>query len=211
MDVIPLLKGLVIGLSVAIPVGPIGVLTIKRSLTDGRLSGFVTGLGAATADGLYGAVAAFGMTAVSIYLNSMEVWLKSIGGLFMIYLGIRFFLSVPPSVKQQRPAEGLIYCYISTLFLTIVSPATIIAFIGVFAAVGLGTTETSYWEATLVVCGVFAGSALWWLILSWFVSRFQSAMNAARWILVNRVSGCIIGGFGLWSVIQAIWSVATTS
>lgn len=204
MDVIYVVKGFIIGLSVAIPVGPIGVLTIKRSLTDGRLSGFITGLGAACADGLYGAVAAFGMTAVAVYLNSIELVLKSVGGLFMIYLGLRFFFSTPPDSDKPHITEGLLYCFVSTFFLTIVSPATIVAFLAVFASVGLGTTDIGYTGATLMVIGVFAGSALWWFILSWFVSRFRSSINVTGWKWVNRISGCIIGGFGLFTFIQAI-------
>src|SRR5688572_30530196 len=138
-----LLKGILIGLSVAIPVGPIGILTIKRSLSDGRVAGLATGMGAAAADTLYGAMAAFGMTAVSQFLLSAEGMLKLAGGAFLLYLGIRFFLSKPPT-DVAAGSKGIFYNFASTFALTVLSPATIFAFLAVFAAAGLGTDETDF-------------------------------------------------------------------
>jgi threonine/homoserine/homoserine lactone efflux protein len=198
-----LVKGILIGLSVAIPVGPIGVLTIKRSLTDGRAAGLATGMGAAAADALYGSIAAFGMTAVSEFLISHEIILKSIGGLFLLYLGIKFFTSKPPA-DNTAESNGVLYNFASTFLLTVLSPATIFAFLAVFAAAGLASEGADFTSASLMVLGVFAGSACWWLFLSWFVSRFRSAIGPVGLMWVNRVSGIITGGFGLYTIVQAI-------
>lgn len=198
-----LVKGLLIGISVAVPVGPIGVLTIKRSLTDGRVAGLATGMGAAVADGLYGAVAAFGMTAVSEFLISSEAILKLVGGSFLVYLGIRFFFSKPPTDKTSD-SKGVLYNFVSTFLLTVLSPATIFAFLAVFAAAGLATEGADLTSASLMVLGVFTGSACWWLFLSWFVSRFRSSIGTTGLIWVNRCSGIITGGFGLYTLVQAV-------
>jgi threonine/homoserine/homoserine lactone efflux protein len=160
-------------------------------------------MGAAAADGLYGAMAAFGMTAVSQFLVSVECGLKIFGGLFLLYLGIRFFFSRPPDTVTSA-SRGILYNFASTFLLTVVSPATIFAFLAVFAAAGLGTEQTDFLSASLIVTGVFFGSACWWLFLSWFVSRFRSSMGKRAWILVNRCSGLLIGGFGLWTLVQAV-------
>jgi threonine/homoserine/homoserine lactone efflux protein len=194
---------MLIGLSVAVPVGPIGVLTIKRSLTDGRIAGLATGMGAAAADTVYGSVAAFGMTAVSGFLISAEWLLKSVGGLFLIYLGIRFFFSRPPA-ERTSDSRGILYNFASTFLLTVLSPATIFAFLAVFAAAGLATEGTDFTSASLMVLGVFIGSACWWVFLSWFVSRFRSSIGTTGLIWVNRCSGIITGGFGLYTLAQAI-------
>jgi threonine/homoserine/homoserine lactone efflux protein len=198
-----LVKGILIGLSVAIPVGPIGILTIKRSLSDGRGAGLATGMGAAAADTLYGAMAAFGMTAVSQFLLSAEGVLKLAGGAFLLYLGVKFFLSKPPK-DATASSNGIFYNFASTFALTVLSPATIFAFLAVFAAAGLGTEKTDFISALFMVVGVFVGSGCWWLFLSWFVSRFRSSMGTTAWIWLNRCSGLIIGGFGLYTLIQGI-------
>src|SRR5262245_23551445 len=172
MDASLLLRGLLIGFSIAAPVGPIGVLCIRRTLADGRLAGLVSGLGAATADAFYGCVAAFGLTAVSGFLISQQTWLRLFGGLFLCYLGIRTLLAAPaekPAIATGRrpsPGRGLLAAYTSTFALTVANPATILSFAAIFAGMGAGITSRSYASAALLVSGVFLGSALWWLLLS---------------------------------------------
>jgi LysE type translocator len=124
------LRGLVIGFSIAAPVGPIGVLCIRRTLADGRAAGFFSGLGAATADALYGAVAAFGLTAISSVLIGQATWLRLGGGLFLCYLGIKTFLARPAAEATPARATGLIGAYVSTLLLTLANPTTILSFVG---------------------------------------------------------------------------------
>jgi threonine/homoserine/homoserine lactone efflux protein len=195
-----LIKGGLIGLSIAAPVGPIGVLTIKRTLTEGRRSGFVTGLGAAFADATYGAVAGFGLTAVSSFMMTYAFGFKLIGGLFLLYLGIKSFLSKPATKEARVESKGLFNNFISTFFLTVSNPATIFSFLAIFTGLGLGTTNTDYASSMLLVFGVFFGSALWWFILSGIVNYFQLKITPNRMIWINRFSGLIIISFGLWAL-----------
>lgn len=195
-----LISGLIIGFSVAAPVGPIGVLTIRRTLTEGRISGFVTGMGAAMADTVYGIIAGFGLTAISSFLLTQEFWLKLIGGLFLLFLGIKFFVTKPASKAANVQSNGLFNNFISTFFLTVTNPTTILSFLAIFAGLGLGTTKTDYSSSIALVLGVFIGSALWWLILSSIVSYFQSKITPNRLIWINRLSGLIIISFGLFAL-----------
>lgn len=194
------IKGLIIGFSVAAPVGPIGVLTIKRTLSDGRISGFTTGMGAAMADTVYGIIAGFGLTAVSSFLLTQEFWLRLIGGLFLLFLGIKSFLTKPASKAANVNSKGLFNNFISTFFLTVTNPTTILSFLAIFAGLGLGTTKTDYTSSMTLVLGVFIGSALWWLILSSLVSYFQSKITTDRLIWINRLSGLIIISFGVFAL-----------
>jgi len=196
------LKGVVIGFSIAAPVGPIGVLCIRRSLADGMRKGFAAGLGAATADAAYGCVAGFGLTAISGFLVRHQAWLGLIGGAFLCYLGIRTILSRP---AQDAPAagDGTLAVYGSTFLLTLANPATILSFAAVFSALGLGISA-DYPGAARLVFGVFAGSALWWLILSGGVGMLRSRVTPAWLRAVNRLSGCILVGFGIYALVRPL-------
>jgi len=195
-----------LGFVIAAPVGLIGILCIRRSLTLGRMAGLLTGLGAATADGFYGAVAAFGLTFLSDLLVSQAFWLRVIGGLFLCYLGIKTFLAKP----AEEPATGLemrgtyFSLYASTIFLTLTNPMTILMFAGVFAGAGLTTggnyaTPGGYLEARAIVLvtGVFLGSALWWFLLSFGASLFRTKVNVANLRVLNKISGLILLIFGV--------------
>src|SRR5436190_11556298 len=197
---LPLTKGFLLGLSIAAPVGPIGVLCIRRSLGEGRMVGLATGLGAATADAAYGAIAAFGLTTITNFLVGGRMWLGLVGGVFLCYLGVRTFLRKPkPQDETSGPGSpGCCAAYSSTLVLTLTNPMTILSFVAVFAGLGLGPSP-EHGTAMWLVGGVFLGSALWWLLLSSGVALFRARVNN-RWMqVVNRVSGAIILGFGLYS------------
>lgn len=195
-----LFEGLLVGLSIAAPVGPIGILTIKRTLTEGRTSGFTTGMGAAVADTVYGSIAAFGLTAISLFLLSIGFWLKWIGGLFLIYLGVKFFLSKPATKEADVVSKGLLYNFVSTFFLTLTNPTTIFSFLGIFAGIGLVSDKTDYGSSTTLVAGVFCGSSLWWFILSSTVSLFQSRITPNVFVWINRFSGLLVFAFGIWAL-----------
>src|SRR5437868_3361367 len=137
MDLGFFLKGLIIGFSIAAPVGPIGVLCIRRSLAEGTRVGLVTGLGAATADALYGCVAGFGLSAISKFLDKQQFWLGLLGGIFLCYLGVKTFLSRPASNAAEAKSGGFFMTYASTLLLTLTNPSTILSFVAVFAGFGL--------------------------------------------------------------------------
>lgn len=190
-------KGLIIGFSIAAPVGPIGVLCIRRTLTDGRLAGFLSGLGAATADAIYGCVAGFGLTVISGVLLSHVDWLRVIGGLFLCYLGVKTWLSRPAEqAASVATPKNLIGAYASTVFLTLTNPSTILSFLAVFAGLGLASAESSR-AAIALVGGVFLGSATWWLLLSSGTGALRDRIQPKHLRWINRLSGFILFGFGL--------------
>ncbi len=191
------LRGLLIGISIAAPVGPIGVLCIRRTLAEGRLSGLVSGLGAATADAVYGMIAGFGLTFISVFLVAQQNWLSFFGGIFLCYLGIRTFLSHPPQDAAQAESQGLLRNYLSIFFLTLTNPMTILSFAAIFAGVGLADSTRDYASAVWLVLGVFCGSALWWLILGFGVSLFRERVTPQWMLWINRVSGIIVFAFGV--------------
>lgn len=193
---------MLLGFSIAAPVGPIGVLCIRRTLADGRLIGFLSGIGAATADASYGAIAAFGLTAVSSLLVHQQTALRIIGGLFLGYLGLRTILTRPATqAAKAGRRRHLLGSYLSTFGLTLTNPATILSFVAIFAGLGwVGTSESGYSSAAMLVLGVFCGSALWWLILSTGVSLIRSRFNPRVMQWVNRASGSIILGFGVVAI-----------
>ena len=198
MDSLFFLRGLIFGFSIAAPVGPIGVLVIRRTLAEGWGMGLMTGLGAATADAVYGCIAGFGLTLVSSFLIAQAVWLKLLGGLFLCYLGVQTFRAKPatnPATEiTSAKSNGLLGAYLSTVLLTLTNPATILAFTVLFA--GLGLASSSYSSASLLVLGVCCGSALWWLTLSSGVNLFRVRVNRhLNWL--NRISGLILLIFGI--------------
>ncbi len=203
-DLSLLLRGLLIGFSIAAPVGPIGVLCIRRTLAEGRLAGLLTGLGAATADAVYGAIAAFGLTFIASFLVHQQNLLALVGGGFLCYLGVRTFLAVPTEAASDAGSKSLLGMYASTFFLTLTNPLTILSFAAIYAGLGLAANTGSYLSAVLVVLGVFLGSAGWWLLLSGIVSIFRSRITprALRWI--NRISGLIILAFGLGMLLRLL-------
>jgi threonine/homoserine/homoserine lactone efflux protein len=196
------LRGLIIGFSIAAPVGPIGILCIRRTLARGRTSGLVTGLGAATADAVYGAVAGFGLTAISNFLTRQQTPLRLVGGAFLIYLGLKIFFSRPASEPAQAAGTGLAADYGSTFVLTLTNPATIFSFAAVFAALGLGAGKSNdYLSATSLVAGVFLGSAIWWLTLSSGIGFFREKFDSKKLRWVNWVSGLVLIVFGLLALL----------
>ena len=197
IDVGLFLEGIVIGFVIAAPVGPIGVLCIRRTLAEGRTSGFVSGLGAATADALYGFVAALGLTFVTNILVGGETWLRLIGGAFLIFLGVRTFLARPAERAAPAGRSGLLGAYASTLFLTLMNPTTILSFAAIFAGLGAGDASGAVLSAMLLVPGVFLGSAMWWFVLSGTVGLFRVKLSVRGLRWVNGVSGTVIAAFAV--------------
>ncbi len=202
MDLNFLLRGLIIGFSIAAPVGPIGVLCIRRTLAEGKASGLISGLGAATADAIYGFIAGFGLTFISSILIRQQVWFRLIGGLFLCFLGLKTFLARPAELAASAKGNGLLGAYASTFFLTLTNPMTILSFTGIFAGLGVGSASGNYVSAGFLVLGVFIGSALWWLILSSVVGMISTKVDPHRLRWVNRISGVIITVFGLLALLS---------
>lgn len=197
-------QGLLIGLAIAAPVGPVGLLCIRRSIIDGRISGLATGLGAATADALYGLIAALGVSAVTGILLRHAHAIQFVGGLFLVVLGARVIRGrVAAGDGKSAHARSLPAAYFSSFALTLANPITIVAFIGIFSALGIGfTTPGREWPASLLVLGVFLGSCAWWLMLSAAASWISSRINESTLRLINWLSGGIIIGIGLYELLQ---------
>lgn len=190
-----LLKGLVIGFSIAAPVGPIGLLCIRRALAEGMPVGFVSGLGAATADAVYGALAGFGVRVVTDALIGWQGAFRLIGGLVLLWLAWTTAKSRPAeTAAEAKRGRGLVGAYASTFALTLTNPATILSFAAVFG--GLGIAEGDGAAAMTLVAGVFLGSALWWLGLSSGVGLLRGRMTAAVMVWINRGSGAVLAAFG---------------
>ena len=190
-----LFKGLILGFLIAAPVGPIGVLCIQRTLSKGRISGFVSGLGAATADAFYGAVAAFGLVVISNVLIEQQFILRLCGGIFLLYTGLKIFYSKPRENSRIESKTNLMTDYISTFFLTITNPITIISFTALFT--GIGFMRGTFTTSGFLVAGVFLGSALWWLILSFGIKWIQFNVKNFSLELINKISGIVILIFAL--------------
>ena len=197
------LQGAAVGFAIAAPVGPIGVLCIRRTLASGRIAGLISGLGAATADATYGGIAAFGVTFLFTLLVSQQVPIRLLGGVFLLFLGVRTFLSAPRD-PNRGPEGSLAGDYLSTFALTLSNPVTIVAFASVFAGLGVTGQGGNYTVAALLVSGVFAGSAFWWVILSSVVSALRGAFDLSRMRWVNMISGLVITCFGVATLLAAI-------
>ena len=194
-------RGALLGFSIAAPVGPIGVLCIRRTLAEGRMTGLATGLGAAMADGVYGAIAALGLTWVTSMLVDQQMWIRGLGGAFLLWLGVTTFLARPSQRAAEASPTGLAGAFATTFVLTLTNPMTILSFVAVFAGLGLGTDATASVTAALaLVLGVVIGSAAWWLLLSAGVDLMRSRFDERRLAWVNRLSGAIITGFGVFAV-----------
>lgn len=196
-------RGLAIGFTVAAAVGPISLLTIRRTIAHGRLYGLVSGLGVALADASYGAVAAFGLTAVTAVLVDARTGLGLVGGAFLIWLAIRA-LRAGPAVAVARAEErpGLAGAFLSIYGLTMTNPTTILSFAGIFA--GLGLSGRGPVDAALLTIGVFLGSSLWWVVLSGVVGRLRGRITPRGLTWVNRASGAVLLGFGIVAILAAL-------
>ncbi|RUQ31845.1 MAG: LysE family translocator [Candidatus Competibacteraceae bacterium] len=200
-------KGMLIGFAIAAPVGPIGLLCIQRTLARGRWSGVLSGMGAASADALYGCIAGFGLAALAGWLLAWQTELQIGGGLFLLYLGGQTWRT-PPAMAQaqvQPTRAGLLGDYLSTLALTLTNPVTILAFLGIFAGLGLAAEQRDFAAAGWLVSGVFLGSLLWWLLLAGTVGLVRGRLTPTRLGWINRVSGALIAGFGGWALGTAFW------
>lgn len=200
------LKGLIAGLAIAAPVGPVNVLCASRTLSKGRASGLVSGLGAATADALYGAVAGFSISLVIDFLRQEESPIRILGGLLLIAIGILYFRKRPQPLDAASPNNTGHSDYTSTLLLTLTNPTTILSFIAVLAALGMGH-HRSLWLSFLLVGGIFCGSMLWWIVLVQIVNRLRDHFNSRAIAWMNRIAGLAIGAFGLVSFLAGLSQV----
>ena len=204
MDPALFIRGLILGFTIAAAVGPISLLVIRRALAEGRVVGLASGMGVATADGTYGAIAAFGLTVITDLLIDWRRALGIVGGVFLLWLAWRTLRSAPREAATESATRrrGLPGAYLSTLVLTLTNPLTILSFAALF--VGLGVTGGDLSGATLLTLGVFAGSALWWVVLTTLVGALRSRLTTAGLRRVNIASGLLIGAFAIVAIATAI-------
>jgi threonine/homoserine/homoserine lactone efflux protein len=204
-DTLPFLaKGLVLGFSIAAPVGPIGVLCFRRALDHGFWPAVAGGLGTAVADAAYAAVAAFGITVISALLLDYQRALAIVGGIALLWLGVRAFRTRPAERTAGAEDRGLAPMFAATFLLTLANPSTILSFAAVFAGLGLVGAMRGGTAAGVLTLGVFAGSMLWWILLSGTVSALRTRVPRAALDWVNRGSGLLLGGFGIYVLGDAL-------
>jgi threonine/homoserine/homoserine lactone efflux protein len=204
MDFIYLLKGLAVGFSLAAPVGPIGVLCIRRTLAHGSKRGIIIGLSAASADMIYGIVAAFGVTLISDFISQQQHWIRLVGGILLLVLGYRTFFSHPATDIIISGKNGHTRMFLSTFFLTLTNPITFFAFAAVFAGIGLDQSMGRHGFAIFLVAGIFIGSFSWFSLLTSLVHFFHEKITTDGLIVINKIAGSLLTLFGL----IALWSGA---
>lgn len=195
-------RGLILGFTIAAAVGPITLLVVRRTIDHGGIYGFASGLGVATADATYGAIAAFGLTAITSVLTSYHALLGVIGGAVIVVLGIRIARSHPGAPVANGGRPGLAGAFASIYALTMTNPLTIVLYAGVFAGIGFVAGAT-FFDAAVLTLAVWAGSTLWWVILCAAVAWLRSRVSQSALMWVNRVSGGALVVFGLLAVIAA--------
>ena len=203
MEPIFFIKGLIIGFAMAVPIGPVGVMCIRKTLAEGHSRGLIIGLGAATADSLFGSVAAFGLTFVSDVINSQQFWLSLAGGGLLLFLGIRTFRKTPKDPKIPVEDTGALRSYFYAFFLVLTNPVTIFAFVAVFAAFGLGHALNIV-SASILVLGVFTGSCLWFVTLGYIATLFREKLDSNGLVWVNKVAGILIIVSGVAALVSLI-------
>ncbi|MEL6492589.1 MAG: LysE family transporter [Cyanobacteria bacterium J06621_3] len=194
-----LFEGLLIGFLVAAPVGVVGLLCINRTLLQGSLNGSISGLGAATAHGIYGGIAGFGLTFITNFLVEEQLYIRIGGGVFLYCLGVKTFMRKPDRKKLEINHRNLMNSYLSLFLVAITNPLTILSFVAIFAGLELGNNSTNYNSAVTFVFGVFLGSTAWWLILSSGIGLLRNKVNSQLLKLINQISGIIILSFGFYS------------
>jgi threonine/homoserine/homoserine lactone efflux protein len=203
MLLIALLNGIIVGIIIALPVGPVGLLCVRRTLFEGATYGFISGLGAATADTVFGTIAGFGLTFVRDFMLHYQNWFGAAGGLFLLYLGARALIAPGEADPEPLAGEAHLAAYVSTFALTITNPITILAFAAIFAKFGV-SREAGLLDVAVLVVGVFFGSLLWWLGLSFGVAGLRRVTGTVRLVWLNRISGAILALCGLGLLAAAL-------
>jgi len=211
MDVGNIVDGVIIGVSASIPLGPIGVLVVQRTLNKGHLSGFVSGLGAALSDTIYAIIAGFSLSFIVGFIEAQLLWIQIIGAIILISLGLKIFMTNPAIQlrKQKKKSTSLIQDFFSTFALTVANPLAVFLFMAFFAGFRVVGAEKTAIDNLLLIAGVFAGAATWWLILSSLVNLFRSKINLRRLFWINKIAGStiiilVVLAFSIWIIKEYI-------
>ncbi len=204
------LEGAAIGFLIALPIGPAGILCIQRAISHGAIAGYVSGVGAAIADAVFGGVAAFGLTYVAEFITRNEVWIRAIGGVLLVWMGWSYYrhrprnIGDPVAADRAHPYVTYLHYLSSSFFITIFNPITVMAFGAVFAGRGLSNVGNDMVAATILITGVLLGAFGWWVTLVLVSSAARGWFVGGGLIWLNRVAGALLGGFGLLAAGSAL-------
>jgi threonine/homoserine/homoserine lactone efflux protein len=198
-------RGMLAGLAISAPVGPVNVLCISRTLSKGRAAGVISGLGAATADTVYGAIAGFSISFVIEFLLREEFWFRLGGGTLLIAIGILYYCKKPRPLAQEAN-DGAHPDFISAFLLTLTNPTVILSFLALLAALGMGHHRARY-LTVLLIAGIFLGAMLWWIALAAATSHFRDRFDDRAMLWMNRIAGLAIGAFGIVTLALSRWRV----
>jgi threonine/homoserine/homoserine lactone efflux protein len=202
------IKGIIIGLLVSAPLGPIGIMCIQRTLNRGYMSGFVSGLGAAAADIIFAVIAGFGLTIVITFIEEKHLYFQIFGGLFVLYIGYRIFNTNPvKQLKLQRLNKTrLSQDFASIFLLTISNPMAIFLFVAIMAALKVANDLLSFFELSILVSGIAGGAILWWFVLASIANRFRKKIRLKSIWWMNKITGSVVFLFGI-VVILSVWII----
>jgi threonine/homoserine/homoserine lactone efflux protein len=196
VDLSLFIQGIIIGLTLAVPVGPISLLCIQRTIADGRLHGIISGLGVATADSFYASITVLGLTVISTQIIAQQYFFRFFAGIILILIGIRVFMSVPAGISANSGHETYLKDYLSMVAIAVANPLTLVFFLVILPGFGVVIHGTTFLPAAEFVGGFFFGSTVWWIILCGSVGSVRSRMSVKNLGLINRISGLLITCFG---------------
>ena len=197
-------KGLILGLSIAAPVGPMALLCLRTTLAYGFAPGLMGGLGVAAGDAFYASIAAFGLQAAAVLLTGQSLWLGLLGGLYLVWFGVATMRQPLPQTAAGEGARQGLRTFVTTFLLTLANPPTVMIFAAMFASLGLVEAQAGTATALAVVAGVTLGSAGWWVLFAAVVDRMRGRLHGPLFLWVNRISGAALAGFGLWALLRAL-------
>jgi threonine/homoserine/homoserine lactone efflux protein len=204
------IEGAAIGFLIAIPVGPAAALCIRRSITVGAMAGYMTGIGAALGDAVFGAAAAFGLSFVEQFVTEREAWLLGIGGIVLMIMGWTTMRHRPRTVgdpvaddREHQVATHFHYAS-SSFFITVFNPLTLMAFGAALASRNLAGVGANLPDAALLVAAVFCGALAWWTIICMAAVSLRARFTGTGLLWLNRVAGAVILGFGLLALISLL-------
>lgn len=204
--IITLLKGFIVGLGASIPLGPLGVLCVQKTLSKGRNSGLITGLGASVSDTFYAAISLLGLAFIQEIINENREWVMLVGGIIIVLIGLKIYLTNPiKQIRQKNKNKKHVEDFFEALFMTITNPGAIFLILGLLAAVGINIGDgVEKASVVTILWGVFVGSAVWWFILSTTINIFRKKFRLKQLILINRISGIVIFVLGIISMCDGI-------
>ena len=198
-----MIRGVLAGLAISIPVGPVNVLCVSRTLSKGRVAGLIAGLGAATADTIYGAIAGFSISFIISFLIREEFWIRLCGGILLIAIGILYYFKKPQALDAGVSDGSSHGDYFSAFLLNLTNPTTVLSFLAVLAVLRL-SVQRPLVETLLLIAGIFCGGMLWWSTLALMASRFRARFDERGMRWMNRIAGLAIGGFGVLTILMSL-------